>query len=104
MEIPQDRDQPCGPLIVRDAEARPKAQASRSRSCEHGEASSPDDTAMSLTTLFPDDHRDLDDLFPEAKFRELFKDVAAGIADVNNFVRRINLELTAEKRPCAKRR
>jgi hypothetical protein len=53
---------------------------------------------QSLTELFPNDNRNLDDLFPEAKFRELFKDVAAGLADVDNFVRRIDLELTSEKR------
>jgi hypothetical protein len=52
----------------------------------------------SLTELYPDDVRNLDDLFPEAKFRALFKDVAAGLADVDNFVRRIDLELTSEKR------
>ena len=54
--------------------------------------------APSLTELFPDDHRDLDGLFPEAKFRELFKDVAIGLEDVSNFVNRMDQELFSEKR------
>ncbi|MEW6350767.1 MAG: hypothetical protein AB1646_17030 [Thermodesulfobacteriota bacterium] len=57
-----------------------------------------DETPASLTHLFPNDPRNLDDLFPEAKFRELFHDVATGLADVDSFVRRIDHELTMEKK------
>ncbi len=52
----------------------------------------------SLTQLFPNDPRDLDELFPEAKFRELFHEVAAGLAEVDSFVRRMDRELTMEKK------
>ncbi len=62
------------------------------------EDESPHKPAPSLTELFPDDHRDLDDLFPEAKFRELFKDVVVGLADVSNFVSRMDQELFSEKK------
>jgi hypothetical protein len=47
-----------------------------------------------LNTLFPEDRRDLDALFPEPEVKQLFVDISANLKRVNRFVTRMEQDLT----------
>ncbi|GEM_PF-2005017 len=52
-----------------------------------------------LKELFPGDDRDLDELFPEAEIRQLFRDVVGGLASVDRFIQRTHKQLEGEQSP-----
>jgi hypothetical protein len=52
----------------------------------------------SLNSLFPEDERDLDALFPEPEVKQLFIDVAANLKRVGRFVSRMEQDLTFNSR------
>ena len=56
------------------------------------------DETPSLNTLFPEDERDLDALFPEPEVKQLFIDVAANLKRVGRFVSRMEQDLTFNSR------
>jgi hypothetical protein len=47
-----------------------------------------------LNTLFPEDRRDLDALFPEPEVKQLFIDISANLKRVSRFVTRMEQDLT----------
>jgi len=49
---------------------------------------------LCLNTLFPEDRRDLDALFPEPEVKQLFIDISANLKRVSRFVTRMEQDLT----------
>ncbi|MGO9121759.1 MAG: hypothetical protein ACLQPD_29630 [Desulfomonilaceae bacterium] len=49
-----------------------------------------------LNTLFPEDRRDLDALFPEPEVKQLFIDISANLKRVSRFVTRMEQDLTSK--------
>jgi len=47
-----------------------------------------------LNTLFPEDRRDLDALFPEPEVKQLFVDISANLKRVTRFVTGLEQDLT----------
>ncbi len=48
---------------------------------------------LCLNTLFPEDRRDLDALFPEPEVKQLFVEISANLKRVNRFVTRLEQDL-----------
>ncbi len=48
---------------------------------------------LCLNTLFPEDRRDLDALFPEPEVKQLFVEISANLKRVNRFVTRMEQDL-----------
>jgi hypothetical protein len=50
-----------------------------------------------LNGIFPNDQRDLDELFPDPEIRQLLLDLRGDLQSVESFVVRIDKELKAER-------
>jgi len=54
-----------------------------------GEGESPEEASIDLNMLFSEDKRDLNRLFPDARFRRFLRDLKRNQRDVNRFLKRV---------------